>query len=298
MNKMAIQGATQQFSIEIMPRDARRIDDFRNHLPPGTMVYVAWPPKAEREDMIYAAAKLHSEGMTPVSHIVARRLESEEMLWGLIRELSERAEITRLLLLGGDPDTPAGPYPDAKAILQSGVLEAFQITAVDIAGFPEGHPVMTGDLPSEVLQEKIAAARLVGIEIRVVSQFVLDPKAVTDWHAQTYNRIADAAPLRIGIPGIVSTKRLLQVAQACGLSGSFSILRKGGLRLAQTAMSNGATGELVSGLAELVNTQDDVSGFHFYTFGNFEKTAAWACAVANGQFDLKNETIAVHALSA
>lgn len=294
MNKAAIQGSTQQFSIEIMPRDARRIEDFRNHLPVGTAVYVAWPPKAELEDMVYAAAKLHSEGMVPVSHVVARRLESEELLWDLIRALSERAQITRLLLLGGDPDTPIGPYPDANAILESGVLEAFQIKAVDIAGFPQGHPVLTGDQLSDVLQEKIAGARRLGIHIRVVSQFVLDPTAVIDWHANTYNRVAGGAPLHIGIPGIVSTKRLLQVAKACGLSGSFRIVRKGGLRLAQTAMSNGATGELVGALAELVKSEDDVSGFHFYTFGNFEETAAWVCAVANGQFDLKDETIHVH----
>lgn len=287
----AIARSAVGFSIESMPRDASRIADFRDHLPVGTQVYIAWPPKADLNEMVEAAAKLRREGMTPIPHVAARRVESKAILWDFIRRLSEEADVTRLLLLGGDPDAPMGPYPDASSLLASGVLQAFGIKAVDIAGHPEGHPVMQGETPLEVLREKIALARQAGVEVRVVSQFVLDPSAVAEWYDNDYRRVAGDTVLQIGIPGVVSTRRLLQLASSCGLSGSLGMLKKSGRRLAKTAMSNDTTEVLVTHLAHRVNTEENISGFHFYSFGNFEKTAAWACAVSRGEFDLKGNTI-------
>lgn len=279
------------FSIESMPRDAARITDFRDHLPLGTEVYIAWPPRADLDEMIQAATKLHEQGMIPIPHVAARRVESQAVLRDFVQRLTEEAGVKRLLLLGGDPDTPVGPYPDASSLLTSGVLSAFGIEAVDIAGHPEGHPVMQGDEPAQVLQEKIALARQAGIAVRVVSQFVLEPDAVVDWHTQTYRKAAGDTALQIGVPGVVSTRRLLQLASSCGLSGSLGMLRKSGRRLAKTAMGHDTTEVLVASLAHLVNAEKSVAGFHFYSFGNFEKTAAWACSVTRGDFDIKGDAI-------
>lgn len=293
MSKNAIQSSTQGFSIESVPKDARRIDDFRDHLPVGTEVYVAWLPNGDPAEMVFAAGKLSAQGMIPVPHIPARRIESEAQLWQVVKDFTEQASVERLLLLGGDPDAPVGPYADASALLQSGVLEAFNIKAVDIAAHPDGHPVMSSDQSAQVLREKIAHARQAGIRVRVVSQFALDPNSISDWHSQTYSELAEGTALQIGIPGVVSTKRLLQMAGACGIAGSFSMLRKSGRRLAKTALGNGTTETLVSTLAPLVNQSDDISGFHFYSFGNFEKTAAWARAVSSGEFSIDDDTISV-----
>lgn len=293
MSKAAIQSSTQGFSIESVPKDARRIEDFRDHLPLGTEVYVAWLPNGDPAEMVFAASKLSRQGMIPVPHIPARRIESEAVLWQVVKDFVEQAGVTRLLLLGGDPDDPVGPYADASALLQSGVLEAFNIKAVDIAAHPDGHPVMSTDTSAQVLREKIAKAQQAGINVRVVSQFALDPSSISDWHAQTYTGLAQGTALQIGIPGVVSTKRLLQMAGACGIAGSFSMLRKSGRRLAKTALGNGTTETLVTTLAPLVNQSDDINGFHFYSFGNFEKTAAWARAVSSGEFSVNDDTISV-----
>lgn len=283
--------STTGFSIESMPRDAARIADFRDHLPLGTQVYIAWPPKADLDEMIQSAIKLNEQGMIPIPHVAARRVESPEVLWDFVQRLTEEAGVKHLLLLGGDPEAPIGPYPDASSLLTSGVLAAFGIEAVDIAGHPEGHPVMEGDAPAQVLREKIALARQAGITVRVVTQFVLEPSAIADWHERTYQETAGDTALQIGIPGVVSTRRLLQMASVCGLSGSLGMLKKSGRRLAKTAMGHDTTEVLVASLAHLVNSQKNVSGFHFYSFGNFEKTAAWACAVSQGDFDLKGDGI-------
>ena len=291
--RAAIAASTQGFSIESMPRDAGRINDFRDHLPAGTRVYIAWPPRADLDEMVRAADRLHREGMIPVPHVAARRVVSRDSLWDFIQRLRE-VGVTRLLLLGGDPEAPVGPYPDAGSLIASGVLQAFDIRAVDIAGHPEGHPIMRGEAPSQVLAAKIAQARQAGVDVRVVSQFVLDPDAVSEWHAHTYNRVAGDTALQIGVPGVVSTKRLLQLAGSCGLTGSLGMLKKSGRRLAKTAMGNDTTGALITRLADLVNRQENVSGFHFYSFGNFEQTAAWARTVSSGRFDIEGDSIQCH----
>lgn len=292
--RATIVASTQAFSIEALPRDAHRIRDFRDHLPTETPVYVGWPPKAEPGDLVDAARKLRNEGMIPIPHIPARRVQSGETLRDFVRALAEEANAKEVLLLGGDPDPPVGPYADASALLDSGVLHDFGIKSIGIAAHPEGHPSVSNATLHQVLQEKIRAARNAGLRVHIVSQFVLDPLAFIDWHAHVYGKLSPGADLRVGVPGVVSAKRLLQLASSCGVSGTLGMLRKNGRKLTQTAMNNGATEALVASLSPLVNRADPLSGFHFYPFGSFEKTAAWACAVAAGRFDTDSGAIRVH----
>jgi methylenetetrahydrofolate reductase (NADPH) len=272
--------AVRGFSIESVPQDADRIEDFRDYVPLGTRVYIAWPPKATTEAMIAAARKLDQQGMIPVPHIAARRVPSEEFLDTFVRGLVEQAHVREVLVIGGDPATAEGPYPDTASLLRSGVLTKLGIEKVGIAAHPEGHPVMSEATTRDVLANNLEAAREGGMAVEAVSQFVLDPQAIDSWHGEVYTTLADGAPLQIGIPGLVSGVRLLKIANACGIGESVGLLRKNGLRIAKTAIGNSSTQSLVEGLAPLANRNDDV-GFHFYTFGNFEQTAQWACEVAN-----------------
>jgi methylenetetrahydrofolate reductase (NADPH) len=279
LSSAALSSAVQGFSIESVPQDADRIDDFREHIPVGTRVYIAWPPKATPEAMVAAAGKIRSQGMVPVPHIAARRVPSEDFLRAFLQDLVDQAQVNEVLVIGGDPATAEGPYPDTASLLRSGLLGEFGIEKVGVAAHPEGHPVMSEELSREVLAENLAAAREGGLSVEAVSQFVLDPQAIDSWHETVYTSVADGAPLQIGIPGLVSGTRLLKIANACGIGESIGLLRKNGLRIAKTAIGNSSTRNLVEGLAPLANRTDDV-GFHFYTFGNFEQTAAWACEVA------------------
>ncbi len=280
MNASAMAHAVRGFSIESVPQDAERIEDFRDHVPEGTRVYIAWPPRATKEAMVLAARKLHAQGMVPVPHIAARRVPSQEFLRDFVGELIEHAHVREVLVIGGDPATPEGPYPDTGALLRSGILTELGIEKVGIAAHPEGHPVMSEELSREVLAQNMSTAREGGLSVEAVSQFVLDPAAIDSWHASAYSPLAGGAPLHIGIPGLVSGTRLLKIASACGIGESIGLLRKNGVRLAKTALGNSSTQTLVEGLVPLVSSADDVAGFHFYTFGNFEQTAAWACTVA------------------
>ena len=272
--------AVRGFSIESVPQDAERIEDFRDHVPVGTRVYIAWPPKATPEAMVSAARKLSEQGMVPVPHSAARRVPSEDFLRAFLGDLVSQAQVRQVLVIGGDPAEPMGPYADTGSLLRSGILQEYGIETVGIAAHPEGHPVMSEEVSREVLEQNIASARDSGLTVEAVSQFVLDPEAIDAWHSDVYQPVADGALLHIGIPGLVSGTRLLKIANACGIGESIGLLRKNGLRLAKTAIGNSSTESLIEGLAPLTLQAEDVAGFHFYTFGNFEETAAWACAVA------------------
>ncbi|HKJ95204.1 MAG TPA: hypothetical protein VKA32_06215, partial [Gammaproteobacteria bacterium] len=127
-----MRSSVEGFSIEALPRDAKRIGDFREHLPAGTLVYVGWAPNTDIDEIVRAAAKLSRQGMTPVPHIAARRIPSERILWDLVGELVGDAGVRRLLMLGGDPNPPEGPYSDTFSILTSGVLQEFGVGEIGI----------------------------------------------------------------------------------------------------------------------------------------------------------------------
>ena len=50
------------FSIEVMPRTAEKVEDFRLILPPGTRVYVAHIEGTPVDDMVRTARRITDEG--------------------------------------------------------------------------------------------------------------------------------------------------------------------------------------------------------------------------------------------
>ncbi|MEM7489957.1 MAG: methylenetetrahydrofolate reductase, partial [Pseudomonadota bacterium] len=59
-------------SIEVMPRTAEKVEDFRTLLPRGTRVYIAHIDGTPIADMVATAARLRAEGMEPMPHFPAR----------------------------------------------------------------------------------------------------------------------------------------------------------------------------------------------------------------------------------
>ncbi|MEO0664268.1 MAG: methylenetetrahydrofolate reductase, partial [Pseudomonadota bacterium] len=60
------------FSIEVMPRTAEKVDDFRTLLPAGTRVYIAHIEGTPIEEMVATARRLHAEGYPVMPHFPAR----------------------------------------------------------------------------------------------------------------------------------------------------------------------------------------------------------------------------------
>ena len=67
-----VESFLQGHSIEVMPRTAAAIEDFRSLLPAGTRVYIAHIDGTPIDDMVATARRLADEGFVPMPHLPAR----------------------------------------------------------------------------------------------------------------------------------------------------------------------------------------------------------------------------------
>ena len=98
------------YSIEVMPRTAEKVDDFRDLLPTGTRVYIAHIDGTPIEDMVATAARLKSEGFDAMPHFPARIIGDKATLGDWIARYQGEADVRQALLLAGGVDTPRGDF--------------------------------------------------------------------------------------------------------------------------------------------------------------------------------------------
>ena len=128
----------RDFSIEVMPKTAARVEDFRALLPAGTRVYVAHIDGTPVSDMVATARRLVDEGFAVMPHVPARSVLSAA-------ELDERLAayadvgVTEALVLAGGISRPHGPFSEALHLLRSGRFDARGFTRLHVAGHPEGN---------------------------------------------------------------------------------------------------------------------------------------------------------------
>ena len=67
-----VEAFLQDYSIEVMPRTAEKIDSFRDLLPDGTRVYIAHIEGTPIEDMVATAKRLATDGYAVMPHFPAR----------------------------------------------------------------------------------------------------------------------------------------------------------------------------------------------------------------------------------
>lgn len=167
----------QQSSIEVIAGDAVRFFELAPDLRPSA-VFVPTLPGEDFATRLAAIRAVRAQGLEPVPHISARRLSSSTEWRDQLARLSAEAGVTRLLLIGGDPDTPLGPYVDSLSVIRDTDFAAAGIRHVGLAGHPEGHSAMSGRQPIEVLRAKIAALQAQGVSAEITTQFSFDPDLV------------------------------------------------------------------------------------------------------------------------
>ena len=98
----------EDYSIEVMPRTAAKIEDFRALLPAGTRVYIAHIDGTEIDDMVATAKRLRDEGFEPMPHFPARSIPGPATLADWIRRYQVEAGVKQGLLLAGPGMERAG----------------------------------------------------------------------------------------------------------------------------------------------------------------------------------------------
>ncbi len=280
-------------SLEITSADGAVPAALAGRLPPGTTLYVAHTPNATLAQVAEVACTAQAAGFRGCPHLVARRIASRTELGAALERL-RRGGVTRALLVAGDLTPPAGEFSSTLEVLDSGELDGAGLTALGVAGHPEGNPNIPPATAWDALARKQAWGAKTGVAVHVATQFGFDTAALASFDRELAAR-GIALPVHVGVAGPASLKSLAKFAAMCGIGASLGAL----------LTNPGALGALKS----LVKTVDEVFPAivrlregplatrlvqpHFFAFGGVMKTVEWLEAVRAGRFELDGDTIAL-----
>lgn len=259
-------------TVEMSPRDADQISEAAALLPANMRVYVDSLPGRLHYSTLHAMEALCDEGLDPVPHIAARRIESRAALKEFVAGAAH-AGVRRVLLIGGDQPAPSGPYSSSLQILQEGIFAEHGIKEVGFAGYPEGHSRISQALLDEALSDRVRVAQEQGLGVSVVTQFSFAPARIVEYCA-VMARKHPSLPVYVGMAGPTSMATLLRYAQRCGVSASLRAQSGMGVAASKLVTHSDPMEQLVA-LARHCESggTSNVVGSHLYSFGGFMQTS-------------------------
>ena len=289
MNKISIQNLVKNYSIETTVREAERVEKFSDLIPAGTCLYIAHVPGTNLLDTVALAGRLRKEGLEPVPHIVARRMDNLAMVEDFAARLTGDAGVKQALLVAGDNAPPVGDLDSGLRILDSGIFEKYQIKTFGVAGHPEGHRAVEDAVLRDALRRKNAYAQKTGANVYVVTQFTFSADPVIAWENSNGADIGKL-PITVGLPGLASFKTLMKFALDCGVGASLQAFSKRAASLTKL-LTISSPDDIVVGLARYRDRtpQTRIAGVHFFPFGGLKRTAEWANNIVAGNFEITND---------
>ena len=272
----------QGYSIEVMPRTAEKIADFRPLLPAGTRVYIAHIEGTAIEDMVATAKRLSDEGFTPMPHFPARNIKDRATLGDWIARYQGEAGVKQALLLAGGVATPHGDFATSMQLLESGAFSGFD--RLHIAGHPEGNrdidPDGSDKMVMEALRWKQAFSERTDAKMAMATQFCFEPAPVIAW-AERLAAEGISLPIHIGVAGPGKLQTLLKFAIACGVGASLRVLQKRARDVTKLLMPF-TPDDFLTALAEhkAANPGFGIESVHFFPLGGITANATWA--IQNG----------------
>jgi len=280
----AVPAFLEGFSIEVMPRTAAAIEDFRPLLPQGTRVYIAHIEGTPIDEMVATAKRLRDEGFEPMPHLPARIIRDADQLRTWIARYKGEAGVTQALLLGGGPRKPVGNLDATMQMIETGAFNGF--TRLHVAGHPEGSRDIDPDgsdrIVMDALRMKQDFANRTDADMAIVTQFAFEAPPLIAWA----NRLAAEGitmPIHIGVAGPGKLQTLLKFAIACGVGPSLKVLQKRAKDVTKLLMPF-EPNELVAELAahKAANPAFGIEAVHFFPLGGIKPTAAWVADHTKG----------------
>ncbi len=268
----------QGYSIEVMPRTAEKVEDFKAILPPGTRVYIAHIEGTPIEEMVATAKRLNADGFPVMPHFPARIIADRATLNDWIARYKGEADVKQALLLGGGVNTPAGDFDSSMQLIETGAFDGFD--RLHVAGHPEGNKDIDKDggdkIVMDALRWKQAFRDRTDAKMAIATQFCFDAAPVIAWA----NKLAIAGislPIHIGIAGPAKLQTLIKFAIACGVGPSLRVLQKRAMDVTKLLLPYEPT-EVVSALAQhkAANPDFGIESVHFFPLGGIKTNANWA----------------------
>jgi len=277
LDSEALEAFLQGYSIEVMPRTAEKVEDFRSLLPHGTRVYIAHIEGTPIEDMVATARRIHHEGFVVMPHIPARIIKDKATLQDWIARYQGEADVKQALLLAGGLASPAGAFHSAMQLLESGAFTGFD--RLHVAGHPEGNRDIDPDGSDRMVMEaarwKSAFAERTDTRMAMATQFCFDAAPVVAW----VDRLAAEGvtlPVHIGIAGPAKLQTLIKFAIACGVGPSLRVLQKRAMDVTKLLLPYEPTDVLAALAAhKAANPAFGIEQVHFFPLGGIKTNAAW-----------------------
>ena len=265
------------YSIEVMPRTAEKVEDFRALLPKGTRVYIAHIEGTPIEDMVATATRIAREGFDVMPHFPARIIHDKATLADWIKRYQTEAGVKQALLLGGGVNTPAGDFDSSMQLMETGLFDGFD--RLHVAGHPEGNKDIDKDggdaIVLAALKWKQAFSERSDAKMAIATQFCFEADPVIAWA----NRLAEAGvhlPIHIGVAGPAKLQTLIKFAISCGVGASLRVLQKRAMDVTKLLLPYEPT-EFIAGLAahKTANPAFGIEQVHFFPLGGIKTNAAW-----------------------
>lgn len=268
------------FSIEVMPRTAAKIDDFRALLPEGTRVYIAHIEGTPIDDMVATAKRIAEEGFPVMPHFPARIIADKPTLEDWIARYQGEAGVDQALLLAGGVATPLGDYHSSMQLLESEAFDRAGFKRLHVAGHPEGNRDIDPDGSrmnvDAALRWKQDFANRTDADMAIATQFAFESGPIIAWADDLASAGIDL-PIHIGIAGPAKLQTLIKFAIACGVGPSLKVLQKRAMDVTKLVLPHEPT-DFVS---ELATHKSRTPGFgiesvHIFPLGGIKASATWA----------------------
>ncbi|SHK25113.1 methylenetetrahydrofolate reductase (NADPH) [Shimia gijangensis] len=279
-----VEAFLQGYSIEVMPRTAAKVEDFRALLPQGTRVYIAHIEGTPIEEMVATAKRLNEDGYPVMPHFPARIIRDQATLENWIAMYQGEADVKEALLLAGGVDKPHGAYHCSMQLLESGAFDKAGYTHLHVAGHPEGNkdidPKGGSKNVDDALRWKQKFSETTDAKMALATQFAFEAGPIIDW-ANSLKEAGIDIPVHIGIAGPAKLQTLIKFAIACGVGPSLKVLQKRAMDVSKLLLPY-TPNDVISELAahKAANPDFNIEKVHFFPLGGIKTNANWA--IENG----------------
>ena len=276
----ALAGFLDGFSIEVMPRTAAKVDDFRDLLPQSTRVYVAHIEGTPIDEMVATAARLNAEGYDVMPHFPARIIKDEATLADWIARYQGEANVKQALLLAGGVDKPHGDYHSSMQLLETGLFDKAGFTNLHVAGHPEGNKDIDADGSSKNVMEALGwkqeFSKRTDASMALATQFCFEAGPVIEW-ADSLVEAGIDIPVHIGVAGPAKLQTLIKFSIACGVGASLKVLQKRAKDVTKLLLPF-EPDQFITDLAahKAANPDFNIEKVHFFPLGGIKTNANWA----------------------
>ncbi|MCB1340102.1 MAG: methylenetetrahydrofolate reductase [Pseudooceanicola sp.] len=284
VNNGAVEAFLDGYSIEVMPRTAEKVENFRDLLPEGTRVYIAHIDGTPIEDMVATAKRLNADGYPVMPHFPARIIKDKATLADWIARYQGEADVRQGLILAGNPAQQMGELDSSIQLLETGLFDRAGFKRLHVAGHPEGNRDIDPDGSmknvSQALAWKQKFSETTDAEMAIATQFCFEAKPIIQW-ADDLKAAGIALPIHIGIAGPAKLQTLIKFAIACGVGPSLKVLQKRAMDVTKLLLPYEPT-EVIAELAahKAANPDFNIEHVHFFPLGGIKTNATWA--IENG----------------